>query len=115
MKTIQSKSYAVLENAFFDYDDIDNLTNELLLYIRNNERLNTALIDKQQTKIHSIAFSSMLAYAVEIAGDIEFKRRDLSITNAHLKSFILEKWGVDHKELLKPLCKELEKIRNNYL
>lgn len=115
MKTIKTKSYAVLENAFYNYDEIDALTNELLLYIRNDERLNTALIESRRTKIHSIAFNSMIAYAVEIAGDIHFQKRNLYISSPQLKAFILEKWGMDYKELLQPLCKELEEIRNNYL
>lgn len=115
MKTIKTKSYAILENAFYGYDEIQALTNELLLYIRNDERLNGCLIESRRVKIHSIAFNSMLAYAVEIAEDVHFKRRELYISNSQLKGFIVEKWGVDYKELLKPLCKELEEIRNNYL
>ena len=113
MKTNAQKSREVLETLFYCYDDVEDLTNELLLFIRNNEWLNSALIENRRKQIHSIAYNSLFAYVDEL--DPTFKRKGYYISSPQMKAFILHKWEMDYKELLAPLCKELEKIRNNYL
>lgn len=113
MKTNAQKSREVLETIFYYYDDVEDLTNELLLFIRNNNQLNSALIENRRTKIHSIAYRSMFEYVYEL--DRTFRFADYYISNPQMKAFILHKWKMDYKKLLAPLCKELSKIREDYL
>lgn len=113
MKTNAQKSRELLETVFYSYDDVEDLTNELLLFIRNNERLNTSLIENRRTKIHSIAYNSLFDYVDELYPT--FRRSGYYISSPQMKAFILDKWGMDYKALLAPLCKELEKIREDYL
>lgn len=113
MKTNAQKSRELLETLFYTYDDVEDLTNELLLFIRNHEPLNTALIENRRKQIHSIAYQSLFDYANEL--DPTFGRKGYYISSPQMKAFILHKWEMDYKELLAPLCKELGKIRNDYL
>lgn len=113
MKTSAVKSRYHLENVFYNLDEQEDLTNELLLFIRNYEPLNTALIENRRKQIHSIARQSLFDYVNEL--DPTFRRKGYYISSPQMKAFILHKWEMDYKELLAPLCKELEKIRNDYL
>lgn len=113
MKTNAQKSREVLETLFYNFDDVEDLKNELLLFIRNYEPLNTALIENRRKQIHSIAWQSMFDYVDEL--DPTFRRKGFYISSPQMKAFILHKWEMDYKALLAPLCKELEKIRNDYL
>lgn len=113
MKTNAQKSREVLETIFYYYDDVEDLTNELLLFIRNNEWLNSALIENRRKQIHSIAWRSMFEYVYEL--DRAFRLADYYISSPQMKAFILHKWKMDYKKLLAPLYKELSKIREDYL
>lgn len=113
MKTNAQKSRELLETLFYTYDDVEELTNELLLFIRNDNHLNGALIENRRKQIHSIAYQSLFDYANEL--DPTFRRKGYYISSPQMKAFILDKWEIDYKELLAPLCKELSKIREEYL
>lgn len=113
MKTNAQETRELLETLFYTYNDVEDLTNELLLFIRNFEPLNTALIENRRRQIHSIAYQSLFDYANEL--DPTFRRKGYYISSPQMKAFILHKWEMDYKALLAPLCKELEKIREDYL
>ena len=113
MKTNAQKSREVLKTVFYYYDDVEDLTNELLLFIRNNKQLNSALIENRRTKIHSIAWRSMFEYVYEL--DRTFRLAGYYVSSPQMKAFILDKWEMGYQSLLAPLCKELSKIREDYL
>lgn len=113
MKTNAQKSRNVLNTLFYCFDEQEDLTNELLLFIRNYEPLNSALIENRRTQIHSIAWRSMFEYVYEL--DRTFRLAGYYISSPQMKAFILHKWEMDYKALLAPLCKELSKIREDYL
>lgn len=113
MKTNAIKSRYHLENVFYNLDEQEDLTNELLLFICNDNRLNSALIENRRKQIHSIAYQSMFDYVDFI--DNGLRKKGYYISSPQMKAFILHKWEMDYKELLAPLCKELSKIREDYL
>lgn len=113
MKTNTQKSRYHLKNVFYNLDDVEDLTNELLLFIRNNEWLNSALIENRRKQIHSIAWRSMFEYADFV--DNGLRKQGYYVSNPQMKAFILDKWGMGYQSLLAPLCKELQKIREDYL
>lgn len=117
MKTIKSESIALLETAFFNLDDLEHLTDDLYLYITNDERFVSDLVKDRRKKVHSIAFYGAICYAVEFGGDSRFKgyNRSLYVNNEHFKAFCLTKWEKDYKDVLADLCKALEKYRNDHL
>ena len=113
MKTNAQKSREYLENVFYLFDDVERLTEELLIFIRNDNRLNSALIENRRKQIHSIAYQSLFEYADFV--DNSLRKQGYYISSPQMKAFILHKWEMDYKKLLAPLCKELSKIREDYL
>nr|DAM87757.1 MAG TPA: hypothetical protein [Caudoviricetes sp.] len=75
--------------------------------------MNSALIENRKTKIHSIAWRSMFEYADFV--DNGLRKQGYYVSSPQMKAFILDKWEMGYQSLLAPLCKELQKIREDYL
>lgn len=113
MKTKAEFTRPYLENVFYLFDEVEHLTEELLIFIRNNKQLNSTLIESRRTKIHSIAWRSMFLYADFV--DNSLSKQGYYVSSPQMKAFILNKWAMGYQRLLAPLCKELSKIREDYL
>lgn len=111
MKTNQTISKSALETAFYCYEDIDHLTNDLVLTIRNTEWLNEKLTENRRSKTTAIAFYSLFEI-VKIAGNLP---KGYYVSNPQMKKFIIERFDLPYEQVLNATVQELEKIRNEYL
>lgn len=111
MKTNQYISKDALANAFYCICDVEHLTNEIIITVRNTEWLNSKLIENRRSKIHSIAFSALF----EIVKNNGGLPKGYYISNPQMKKFVEERFEDDYKSVLADACRELEIVRNNYL
>lgn len=111
MKTNQHISKDALNTAFFCIADVEHLTNEIVLIVRNTQWLNSKLIENRRSKIHSIAFASLF----EMVKNCGALPKGYYISNPQMKKFIEERFDDTYQNVLSDACKELEEIRNDYL
>lgn len=111
MKTNALISKDALINAFSNIVDVEHLTSEILITVRNTEWLNSKLIENRRSKIHSIAFGSLF----EIVKNNGGMPKGYYISNPQMKKFIEEHFGDNYQNVLADACRDLEIIRNNYL
>ena len=110
LRTNKQQSFTVLNTWYDSFTNLEHLNNELYLIAINNPRLYGDLVKDRRVKIHSIAFGAILEGAKWL-----IDRQKCYISNAHVKEWIAEKYGVDYKTALTQVCRMLDKKRNEML
>lgn len=97
-------------NTYMDGRTHDESIDELVLIFENNDgNYYNNFIQSRRVKAHSGAF-----YAVILALQ-PFMPKGYYASNPQIKAYILDFFGMDYKEFLRPLVEYLEQSRNEFL
>lgn len=100
--------FQTIENGQFTIN-VEYLLDAIKIVIDNTEYLINKVTSDRRTKIHSIVFSGILELC-----NIELKHSEHIATSYHIKDWF-KGYGMNYKEILKPLIEEYTEERKEAL